>query len=335
MRTSPPPPASATSRSAAPTPRSPASANGEGRIPWNGEGSEVTALRRTEARGRRSAKSDHAIRKDAHVTPPTPLRIPLATVNRVLAVNAACLCLAGLTAELATQLLGVGKLYGLIPLVHLSYEGNLPTWYSSTLLGLCAVVLALVAVSKRRTGDLHHRHWTALAIVFLYMAIDEAVSIHELLNQVFDLPGILYFGWVIPAGVLVTVFVLSYARFLRDLPSRTRFEFLRAGATYVGGALVVELLLGYWTDRHGDEGLGYGLIDALEESLEIVGITLFLSASLAYLSRYVTREVHIALLVPEREQAVAIDAESDRAKKERGPVGPLSSMTDSGSASMP
>jgi hypothetical protein len=301
MRTSAPPPASATSRSAAPTPRSPASANGEGSIPWNGEGSEVTALRRTEARGRGSAKSDHAIWEDAHDTPPTRLRIPLTAVNRVLAVNAACLCVAGVTAELATQLLGVGKLYGLIPLVHLSYEGNLPTWYSSTLLGLCAAVLALVAASKRRTGDSYRRHWTALAVIFLYIAIDEAVSIHELLNQLFDLPGVLYFGWVIPAGILVTVFVLSYAKFWGHLPSRTRIEFLGAGAVYVGGALVVELLLGYWTDRHGDEGLGYGLIDALEESLEIVGITLFLSAALGYLGLYVTREVHVTLaMTPNR-----------------------------------
>ena len=225
--------------------------------------------------------------------------ISLATVNRVLAVNFVCLCLAGVTAELAKQLLGVGKLYGLLPLVNLSYEGNLPTWYSSTLLLLCAVVLAVIAASKRRSGDPYRRHWTALAVIFLYMAIDEAVSIHELLNQLFDLPGIFYFGWVIPAGILVAVFVASYLRFLAALPPRSGFEFLRAGAVYVGGALGVELLLGYWTDLYGDDGLGYGLIDALEESLEIAGASLFLSALLGYLGRHVTTEMHVSLTVPE------------------------------------
>jgi hypothetical protein len=48
-----------------------------------------------------------------------------------------------------------------------------------------------------------------------------------------------------------------------------------AGAIFVGGALGVEMILGYWTDLHGEENLTYGMIDWVEESLEMCGMSLF------------------------------------------------------------
>jgi hypothetical protein len=58
-----------------------------------------------------------------------------------------------------------------------------------------------------------------------------------------------------------------------------------AGALYVGGALGVELLLGLWTDRHGELNFVWAVIDMAEEGLEIVGSSLFLYALLEYLGR--------------------------------------------------
>ena len=41
------------------------------------------------------------------------------------------------------------------------------------------------------------------------------------MNDWFELPGVLYYGWVIPAAFLVSLFLLVYARFLAHLsPSR-------------------------------------------------------------------------------------------------------------------
>ena len=57
------------------------------------------------------------------------------------------------------------------------------------------------------------------------------------MNSWFDFDGVLYFGWVIPASVLVSIFVLSYLKFLAHLPAITRFRFVRAGAIFVGGAM--------------------------------------------------------------------------------------------------
>ena len=127
-------------------------------------------------------------------------------------------------------------------------------------------------------------HWWGLTIIFAYISIDEFVGIHEEMNAWFDLSGTLYFGWVIPASILVTIFVLAYLRFLLHLPASTRFAFVRAGAVFVGGAVGIELLLGYWTDPYGSRNLGYAIIDWVEETMEMCGAALFISALLAVLA---------------------------------------------------
>ena len=186
--------------------------------------------------------------------------------------------LAGLGVEIARHGLGFDDPYDLVPLFSLSYEGNVPTWLSSCMHVTSATLLALIATGKRQSGAPFVRHWWGLSIIFAYISIDEFVTIHEEMNAWFDLSGALYFGWVIPAAILVSIFVLAYWRFLAHLPRTTRIRFIQAGTVFVGGALGVELVLGYWTDLHGSSNLGYGLIDWVEESMELTGAGLFLSA---------------------------------------------------------
>ena len=95
--------------------------------------------------------------------------------------------------------------------------------------------------------------------------------------------GVLYFSWVVPAGIIVAALGIAYLPFLRRLPARTRWRFVLAGALYVGGALLMELPLGWWAERAGDDNLVYGLLDFVEESLELAGTSLFLAALLDYL----------------------------------------------------
>jgi hypothetical protein len=81
----------------------------------------------------------------------------------------------------------------------------------------------------------------------------------------------------------VLVLAILYGRFLWALPSRPRWQFIIAGALFVGGAVLCELPLGYWTDIAGRHNLGYGLIDCVEESMELLGVTWFLLALVEYL----------------------------------------------------
>jgi hypothetical protein len=205
-------------------------------------------------------------------------------IQRFLIDVIAVVALAGLMAEVAQHGLGMDDPYDLVDLFSLSYERNIPTWLSGTMHATSAMLLAVIATRTQQTGGHFVRHWWGLSAVFTYISIDEFVSIHEAMNSWFDYDGVLYFGWVIPAAIIVTIFVLSYLKFLAHLPSITRFRFVRAGAIFVGGAMGVELALGYWTDLHGSSNLGYALIDWVEESMEMTGAALFLAANVAVLT---------------------------------------------------
>ena len=86
---------------------------------------------------------------------------------------------------------------------------NLPTWYQSSTLLLCSVLLMTIAFIRKSFDDVDTKFWGAMAAIFLYLSIDEAVSIHEQLTvplrEGIGLHGILFFSWVIPAIILLIV----------------------------------------------------------------------------------------------------------------------------------
>lgn len=166
----------------------------------------------------------------------------------------------------------------LVTKLSLSYEANLPTWFSSSLLLACAVAAGCIAARR----EPWHRHWWAMCVLAAWMSLDEAAELHEHLGGHFGTGGVLYFDWVIPAAAIVVALVLGFLPFVRALPAVTRTRLVIAGAIYVTGALVMELPLGWWTEQRGSDGFGYALIDWVEETLELIGVTLALVALVAH-----------------------------------------------------
>lgn len=206
----------------------------------------------------------------------------LARLSRVLVGATVTLGALGLIAELVSYRAHRVAFRPWIAFFSLSFEHNAPTWYASTLLFACALALGSVASRVEQLRLPFLRHWKALSVIFGYLSLDEATEIHEYLGGSLRLPGALHFAWIVPASVLLAVFGAAYLRFVVALPRETRRRFVLAGAIYVAGALVMELPLGWWTSRHGDENLGYALIDWFEEMLELVGAALFLVAVLRH-----------------------------------------------------
>ena len=215
------------------------------------------------------------------------LSFSLNRINWILGTLVVGLALAGLASELAIELFDDDWGFGLVPLVNLEFEGNLPTWYSSTLLFGCAALLAVIAWVRLAGRAPYRRHWALLAAIFLYLSIDESAVIHEMINPIpaeaFAPGGGFPFPWVLPFGALVVAFAVGYLGFLGHLPARFRTRFVAAGAIYVGGALGTELPIGFWYAAHGGDNLAYGLMNVAQESLEILGATIFCSALLAYI----------------------------------------------------
>lgn len=201
----------------------------------------------------------------------------ITAVRRVFVAATVLFCAAGLAAELLRY--GLELDHPAVSLWSLSYESNLPSWYASVLPLACAGMLAWIA----RDEAVDRGRWWALALGFVYISIDEAISLHELLGLLFDTGGVLHFGWVIPAAAIVVVVGLAFVGFLCRLDRATARRFVVAGALYVTGAVLFELPLGWWTEQHGADTLGYALIDWCEETLEFAGLTLFAATLLARL----------------------------------------------------
>ena len=82
-----------------------------------------------------------------------------------------------------------------------------------------------------------------LAFILLFMAVDEAVGLHEMLDKVSWVPGhrkggIFHYGWVLFGMTMVIVVALSYLKFFFALPARTQMQFFTAAAVLWAGRSV-------------------------------------------------------------------------------------------------
>ncbi|MFC7300423.1 hypothetical protein [Cognatiluteimonas weifangensis] len=175
-------------------------------------------------------------------------------------------------------------------LVDLDGENTFPALFSTALLLSASALLALIARLERHDGARDAAKWTLLAIGFLLMGMDESLALHEhLIAPLRALLGgrqlgIFYFAWVIPGIVLVAVLGAYFMPFLWRLPRGTAIAFALAAAIYVGGALGVELVEGWWREGHGHRNAAYHLLVSLEEGMEMLGTILFIHALLRYLA---------------------------------------------------
>lgn len=175
-----------------------------------------------------------------------------------------------------------------VRLFNINRESSVPTWYASSLLLVCAVFLGVIAYQKYRHKEAYRHHWLGLALIFLYLSLDEAATIHEILTdplqEALETSGPLFFGWVVAAIPLVILFALAYIRFWWNLPTRIRTLFFLAGAVYVGGALGIEMIGANQWYHDGGTSLLYSTIGTVEEFCEMLGAITLIYALWVYLA---------------------------------------------------
>ena len=157
-------------------------------------------------------------------------------------------------------------------------EESFSTWFSAVLLLICAVLLSLIAVSKKKLKETFVLHWYGLALGFCILSMDEVVGIHETFNTITEV------AWTVPATWLTFLLLLIYWKFLVGLPAIARKQFLIAGVIYLSGGLLVEHLADYYVEAYEMDNFGYNLLTAFEEFLEMAGVILFISALLNFLA---------------------------------------------------
>ena len=172
----------------------------------------------------------------------------------------------------------------------LDYEGNIPTFYSFLALLFSSVLLGAIAYVKNLDSDRYKNHWKILSFIFLYLSLDEIGQLHEDLidpmQKLLKATGFLYFAWIVPFAFLVAIFLFSYSKFLLHLPVSTKKMFVAACALYIGGAMGMEIPGGYLASTTGMQTVPYLIVITLEESLEMLGIVVFIHALMSYIKIY-------------------------------------------------
>ena len=210
-----------------------------------------------------------------------------------LSLAMAALVIASTLARLTMAEIEPGSYRGIVEILQrfdLDHEHNIPTWFSSQLLFLCSLVLALIGGVHRKRREAFAFHWLALSAIFIYLSLDEAANLHEILivpiRRRLDLHGLLYFAWVIPGFFAVAVVGVCFLPFLRQLDARTRRRIVVAGGVYLCGALGMELIGGACAESLGFESLPYLAAMTIEETLEMLGAALLLNGLLGYLANH-------------------------------------------------
>lgn len=200
------------------------------------------------------------------------------TVRRWLSLITAALLAAHLITQVGIYGFGADKHW--LDVLNMDRELNLPTLFSALLLLTSSVLLRRLSQAP---GSEAAADWTLLSRIFVFLALDESLQIHEILI----LPGLrhqvhpaLASTWVIPYGLIALGLLWRLRHFLRALPSTTSKRFLRSGSVYVLGSLGMEMV-GSFAVRTGLirlHSIWYGAITGIEESLEMLGLILFVQA---------------------------------------------------------
>ena len=176
---------------------------------------------------------------------------------------------------------------GLVPMFRLNEEGNIPTFFSASMLLFISIVMILIW----RAGGKARWQWLALSGVAAFMACDEAAQIHEMLdhnrewtNGLFEPTGALVGPWVVVYGLIVLAFVAVFLQFYLRLPRKTRLLLGIAGALYVGGAIGLEMIGAAEWSRN-EASLVFEIINSGEEMMEMTALAIAIYALIDYAQR--------------------------------------------------
>ncbi|MGY2084287.1 hypothetical protein [Blastococcus sp. SYSU DS0539] len=205
----------------------------------------------------------------------------------VAVLNGLSIWLRLLTAGAPAPLEELGAPFAGYPLLYRLFntdgETNVPTWFTVLLLVGVAAVCAGIAAQFRRCGVGAGWRWTFLAVIFLYLSVDELAALHEetmpFMAQVVEAEGAFTFPWILIAAPLVVVLALFYAPFVWHLPRGIGVLLLLAGFLYVGGAIGMEAVGGHFYEGgQGYLSTGYVWATTVEELLEMAGAAVALYA---------------------------------------------------------
>ena len=169
-------------------------------------------------------------------------------------------------------------------------EWNIPALFNTCLFLINAAFFLIVWQVKRVAGEIQ-RIWTVLAGIFVFLAIDEFVALHEMfidpLRKLFNASGIFFYTWIIPYGIAVVVLAFFMIPVWWRQEKKIRLWLALSAGVYLFGAIGLEMVGGkYYEMMRMRKTLGYVFISTFEETLEMSGLIMLTYALLLLIRRH-------------------------------------------------
>ncbi|WP_432559359.1 hypothetical protein [Granulicoccus sp. GXG6511] len=170
--------------------------------------------------------------------------------------------------------------------VDLGREQTIPAWWSSMLWLLLGLAAAAVGWSSGR------RRWYALGVLAWGASVDEYAELHERLDSLGAamqqyMGWELAYAWVIPGSLLAAIVGIAGVLLARSETAQTRSGLVWAGAVFLLGAVVLEVIGSLLLQHFQVVTWHFALAYHLEEVLEIIGVTMAIVAVLGSADRLV------------------------------------------------
>ncbi len=208
------------------------------------------------------------------------------TIRTITLISCAIIVLS-IGTKISTFVFDHGFLYGILPKFDMDKETNIPSIFAVLLLSAAALLFYILSLVPDQVPTLkqeQHKKYRFLSFLFLYLAFDEGSALHELLinplRDRFQLTGIFRFSWIIVGAILVGLLTLYFYKFIFSRPAYMKKGFILAAVLYIGGALGVEMIGGYYSSVYGELNLTYGLITTIEETGEFIGMVVLINTLL-------------------------------------------------------
>lgn len=199
------------------------------------------------------------------------------------------------------------------PLFDLDAEATIPAWYASVKLLAIGAFLAFLAYRAWDRGSTSIMLY-AIGATFVAMSLDEIVGLHERVGFLVDLlvmdrsdtvlhaTGLWFMVFGLPVSLVLGCLLYRTSQFL-DAAKGTSVRLTFGLAVFFAGALFIEAL----TNAAGNPQT-YRVLVALEEGLELVGLTVMVWSVMLCTARHpLTAPVIFAAALPSTDAKAKIE----------------------------